>query len=368
MRVPEPKRIFVHREARCAPLVERVCARFPQAPVEVVDCVDAVVQEIRVCAEDPIGEGKRWWYLSRFPGGFLKRCPGSKGQICCNYWVLNSITNCPFDCSYCVLQEYLGDNPLLRIFVNTDDMVKEVARRAVGSSGAPARIGTGELGDSLALDPITDLSRELVPLFSIRGDAFLELKTKSANVRHLAGLDHGGRTVISWSLSPPRLVSSDELGTAPLEERIAAAAECQRYGYPLALHFDPIVLYPGWADEYGDVLGRVFSEILPERVAWVSLGALRFTPRLKDIMRERFPQSLLTLGEHVLGRDGKLRYPRSARVEAYRLMLRRLRRYGHRIPVYLCMESQRVWHGVFGHVPLDDPLARFLFLPARIAD
>jgi spore photoproduct lyase len=101
---------------------------------------------------------------------------------------------------------------------------------------------------------------------------------------------------------------------------------------------------------------------------WVSLGALRFTPRLKAIMRERFRRSALPLGEHVQGRDGKLRYPRSLRVDAYRLMLRWLREYSPRLPVYLCMESARVWHDVFGHLPEEDRFARFVFLPAPLAD
>ncbi len=58
-------------------------------------------------------------------GEFLKKCPGSTGQVCCNYFVINFASNCPMDCSYCYLQEYLADNPELKVFSNVDDLIAE---------------------------------------------------------------------------------------------------------------------------------------------------------------------------------------------------------------------------------------------------
>ena len=52
-------------------------------------------------------EGKRELLLSEAKGDSLKPCPGTdRSYICCNYWVLNQATNCPIDCSYCILQYY----------------------------------------------------------------------------------------------------------------------------------------------------------------------------------------------------------------------------------------------------------------------
>jgi spore photoproduct lyase len=50
--------------------------------------------------------------LQRHRGGFLRHCPaGTAGLVCCNYLVVNLASNCPMDCSYCFLQDYLADAP-----------------------------------------------------------------------------------------------------------------------------------------------------------------------------------------------------------------------------------------------------------------
>src|SRR5256886_11327123 len=53
---------------------------------------------------------------------FLEHCPaGTPGLVCCNYLVVSLISNCPMDCSYCFLQEYLANNPTLKVFTNVED-------------------------------------------------------------------------------------------------------------------------------------------------------------------------------------------------------------------------------------------------------
>ena len=65
----------------------------------------------RFCAlADRFRRGEKETVLTRHKGEFLKKCPGSDGQVCCNYFVINFASNCPMDCSYCYLQEYLADN------------------------------------------------------------------------------------------------------------------------------------------------------------------------------------------------------------------------------------------------------------------
>ena len=46
-----------------------------------------------------------------------------------------------------------------------------------------------------------------------------------------------------------------------------------------------------------------------------------------------------------------MRYFKPLRTEMYAKMLGWIRRYTTDTPIYLCMESQAVWHGVFGSAP-----------------
>ncbi|GIW41109.1 MAG: hypothetical protein KatS3mg076_1686 [Candidatus Binatia bacterium] len=314
---------------------------------------------------DAFGRGKRRLVLLRHRGSFLEHCPaGTGGLVCCNYLVLHLGSNCPMDCSYCFLQAYLRNNPALKVYTNPEDALAEVEAVLRRQPDREFRIGTGELVDSLALDPWTELTSILVPFFAERKGAVLELKTKSAAVEGLLRLGGTPRVVVSWSVNPPEIVAREEHGTASLEERVQAARRVVRAGYRVAFHFDPLVEYPGWEEGYGRVLDLLRSEIDPACVAWVSLGSLRMTPALRAAVRQRHRSSLLA-GELVPERDGKLRVWRGLRVRMYRTLLGALRSWRHDLPLYLCMETPLVWEQVFGGVPTDRELGRRLAAGAR---
>ena len=302
-------------------------------------------------SDDPVGSGKRNLLVTENKGSFLKKCPGTKEMVCCNYYFINFATNCPIDCSYCIMQEYLNNNPLLKVFSNVDAMLSELENLIEKNQSKYFRIGTGELSDSLAFDYLTGFSKIIVPFFARRKNAVLELKTKTNEIRNLVGLDHGGKTVVAWSVNPQRIIDSEELCSASLEQRIDAAVVCQQNGYNIAFHFDPIILYDGWEADYAKVIEKIFKNINPKSIPWISLGCLRFSPQMKSIISERFYQSNILNGEMVICPDRKLRYFKPLRVNAYRKVVLLIRNYNSNIPIYLCMESQDVWRKVFGTTP-----------------
>ena len=295
--------------------------------------------------------GKRDLVLTRHKGKFLKRCPGSDGQVCCNYFVINFASNCPMDCSYCYLQDYLAENPALKVFSNVEDLLSETREMLARHRGFLFRIGTGEITDSLALEPLIGFAAATVPFFAEQPNVLLELKTKSDHVEGLLGLDPRERVVVSWSMNPQAVIDADEGLTASLEERLDAAYRCQQAGYKLGFHFDPMVEYPGWEDGYRDVVHRLFARLDHRRMAWISMGVLRTTPSLKRVMRQRFPATRILSGEQVPCPDGKMRYFQPLRVAMYRKMRQWIRNAAPLVPIYLCMETREVWDQVFGYFP-----------------
>jgi spore photoproduct lyase len=254
------------------------------------------------------------------------------------------------ECSYCVLQGYLN-NPLLVVHANVDDMFRELKQSFKREPTRLFRVGTGEFTDSLALDHLIDFTKLAVPFFTRKNNAFLELKTKTANVENLVGLHHGGKTIVAWSLNPERVILREEYKTASLSERLDAARICQNAGYLLAFHFDPIIHYKGWENDYHDVVERLFSSVDAERIVWISLGCLRFPQGLKRVIEQRFPGSNITYQEFIQGEDKKLRYFRPLRIKLYSQIVRYIRKYAPQVRLYFCMESQQVWQRVLGLRP-----------------
>jgi spore photoproduct lyase len=346
----EPSEVVVEIGSEESPIFRNLKRAFPHVPFAFVDDPQASASAL-FASGDPLGEGKKRLFLIRHKGDFLKKCPGSEGQVCCNYFVINFASNCPMECSYCYLQEYLAENPALKVFSNVDDLLGEADQLLSKHRRFFFRIGTGEITDSLALDPYIGFCAEVVPFFADQPNVLLELKTKSDRVEGLLDLDPKGRVVVSWSMNPQKVIDQDEKYTASFEERLTAARRCQAAGYKLGFHFDPMVEYLGWEEDYRDMVEKIFAAVDHRRVAFISMGVLRNTPGLKRIMRERFPSSNLLSGEQILCLDRKMRYFQPLRVGMYRKMLRWIRSASPTVFVYLCMESKEVWEQVFGFAP-----------------
>jgi spore photoproduct lyase len=345
-----PEEIIVEETSLGSAVFRRLRETLPEVPFRTVS--DGAVAGGRAEGSgDFFGTAKKRLIVARRKGEFLKKCPGSDGQVCCNYFVINFASNCSMDCQYCYLQEYLSGNPALKVFSNTGDLLREAEELLSKHRRFFFRIGTGEITDSLALDPYIGYSREIIPFFAEQPNVLLELKTKSDCVDDLLSMDPKDRVVTAWSMNPQRIIELHEPGTASLHERLSAARRCQDAGYRLGFHFDPMIEYPGWEKDYEQTLERLFATVDWRRIAWLSMGVLRITPALKRTMRERFPLSSLVTGEQVLCPDGKLRYFQPLRVSMYRKMLRWMRRAAPTSKVYLCMESREVWQQVFGYTP-----------------
>jgi spore photoproduct lyase len=300
-------------------------------------------------ADDPVTAGKQALFLTVNRGPFIRRCPGTKHYRCCGYRILNIGRFCTMDCSYCILQAYFHP-PLLQYYVNQEDMTAQL-KDLFGRTGRVTRLGTGEYTDSAIWNECTDLNRRLVSLFAGQDGGVLEIKTKTVNIEPLRGADHNRKTIAAWSLNTEAVIAGQERGSASLEERLRAAAACQAMGYPLAFHFDPLVVYEGCREEYAAVIQRLFAAVSADNIVWISLGSFRFMPALKPLIQDRFPDSRIVYGEFISGIDRKMRYFKPLRVELYRSVISEIRRHAPDLTIYFCMEDDDVWRQCLGFTP-----------------
>lgn len=350
-----PEAIYIEDGAESYSLTERVLKRYPDAPVYRNSDVSTLAEEMRRSSEDVMGAGKNSLLLAKFKGSFLKKCPGiSKGMVCCNYYVVNLIKNCIYDCSYCFLQDFLQNNPILTAYVNIEDLLAELDEIFTAHPDRTFRVGTGELTDSLALENVLPYSEKLIPFFNKRTNAVLELKTKSDQVEKLLQQENPGNVIVSWSINPPKIIAQEEHGTPNLEQRLRAARLCHDKGYKIGIHFDPIILFPGWERAYSEVIQTLFEHIPTSGIEWISLGSFRYRPGLKTIIKERHKDSSLLTQEHVPCEDGKYRYLRPLRNQAYESIRTMLKNHSADLNVYLCMETKEIWEGVTGKLPRSD--------------
>ena len=340
----KPLKIFVETEVIKSQLLTNFQEKFPNIEVEEIDYYSRYVKTNKFT----ISELKKpLVFIVKERGDFIKRCPCTKKHLTCGYWIFNLGFGCPFDCSYCYLQQY-SNFPGLILPANTEDFFTSFDKFSKNLK-KPIRIGTGEFCDSLALDHITEYSKTLVPYFTNKKVLF-ELKTKSDNIANLLTLKSSPNIIVSWSLNPASTARKEEQATASLDQRLEAAAKVQNAGFGVGFHFDPIIHLDNWQKLYGEVIDKLYSK-LKKPFAWISLGTLRSNRQLKTATELRFPESNIFYGELFLGEDKKLRYPDFIKEEIYQEITNKIKQYDQKTPIYLCMEDKQTWDKIKGLVP-----------------
>ena len=249
-----------------------------------------------------------------------------------------------------------NDNVVI-INVNTDDMMNQMKNFA-DQSYYPILFNAGEKTDSLALEALTELSTDLVPFIHTLPNAMMEMRTKTASVNNLEELDHKGKTIIAFSLSPQLIIDQIEEDTAiPFEQRLEAIVKCQQWGYPVSLKLDPVIPLEGWQDAYAGMITQIKENVKPHLLHHYAVGILQMDGKLMEIAKKKNPDSLIWSLDLSTLLDKKHTLPESTRIEVYNLILNCFQPEYVKIPFYLSMEERKISDAVTTERKIDVKVA-----------
>ncbi len=328
-----PRNIVAEKSVLNTEYAKHIISNLPNAEIIEID-------EYLPSCNDP----RNTLFLSKNKSSWLKPCPATPLNICCGYYILNFAAGCPINCSYCILNGYF-ESRSISIYCDVDRIEAEL--NTLLSNGKIYRIGSGEFTDSLAFDHISNFSKFIIPIVLKHKNITFEFKTKSNNIKNLLEFKGDRRIMVSWSLNPETIIKNEEMGSASLTERLEAASKCAKNGYRVGFHFDPIIYHENWEDNYSQVVDRIYKYVNPEDIGWISMGGFRFPPNLKDKIESIYPKTEIMLEEFVLGKDGKMRYFRPLRRKIYKVMKAAFEKLHKNPPLYMCMETPRMWEDVF---------------------
>ncbi|MDI6102249.1 spore photoproduct lyase family protein [Actinoplanes sp. NEAU-A12] len=172
-------------------------------------------------------------------------------------------------CAYCYVPRHKGYSNPITVFANIERISAYVKRHAArqGSKPEPNECDPvswvydiGENSDCSVDARLSDNVRDLVELFRDLPNAKASFATKHVN-RDLLDWDPRGRTRVRFSLMPPVDAKTLDIRTSSIEERIAAIDDFVAAGYEAHVNFSPVVVRPGWLQDWGDLLDRLDAGI-----------------------------------------------------------------------------------------------------------
>jgi len=334
-----PMKIYIEAGVEDHPFTKRILSKLPDTPIEIVNDYKKIGFEKSFTQR--ADSDKNCLALAEKKGDLIKNI-GRMGEG--QYYLFHEI-DCRYDCEYCYLQYYFQTKVPV-VFVNRDDVLSEIENILKNEENPYFHVG--EVCDSLAFDDLTGFSGDVAELFLRYQNGKIEFRTKSTNVGNLVSMNTIASNIIpSWTLSPGIVAETLEHKTPPPNERIIAAKKCQQAGYTVGIRLDPVFRFNGWEEHYRDMVSKIFKELDPGRIDYISLGSVKLHKNLMEAVGKRFPQSMVILEELVSGEDGKYRPLKFERVDMYRKMIGWIETFAPGLDVKLSLESRDVHELVY---------------------
>jgi spore photoproduct lyase len=208
-------------------------------------------------------------------------------------------TSCPSMCEYCYLATTLGKKPYLRVYVNLEDIfaraetyIKERAPEITWFEGAAT-------SDPIPTEYLTGILFKTIEFFGGQQLGRFRFVTKHDKVDSLLAARHNGHTRFRFSLNAASVIEKYEHITPSMPARVAAAGKVAAAGYPLGFIIAPIFHFPGWQEEYAELIAALDAGLPADAREDLTFELIshRFTKRAKNNILDLFPETTLPLTE-----------------------------------------------------------------------
>lgn len=286
-----PRRVYFEPEALEYPLGQRLYEHFRETeiPVLMTTSHNRVTGIPGSTATEAYLEAKATVVVGVKRGLDFATCKPSA------HYQLPLATSCPGKCEYCYLATTLGKKPYLRVYVNIDQILDRAAEYIRKRLPEVTVFEGAATSDPLSVEPLTGSLARTIAFFGKQSHGRFRFATKQTGVTGLLGLEHQGHTRVRFSLNCRRVIKQYEHGVPGLDERLEALRRLADAGYPVGVIIAPVFVFPGWEDEYRDLLDRIEEYLGRRSDLTFELISHRFTLRARERIREVFPRTGLPL-------------------------------------------------------------------------
>jgi len=321
--------IYVEKSVEGHPRTRQILSQFPKSAIVTCEHYGEIFnrhqQDFRMQKKQPC------LILAEKHNKRIMPAPPEYGLSTCHNYYFSHMLNCIYDCRYCFLQGMFQSAHNV-IFVNYEDFILDMVTLARETKG-PIWFYSGYDCDSLALDPITGFSKSFIETLSGLDNVFLELRTKSTQVRKLLEISPRANVICAFSLSPEEIIKSLEHQTPSLSARLSAAKKLQLAGWPVALRLDPIILIKDFKAHYESFFEQITEKLDLKTLHSITIGAFRLPKRFFKTVKNLYPEEPLFAGKFNSD-NGQVSYEKSTEKNLLDWCEEKLGSYNDCPPVY----------------------------------
>jgi spore photoproduct lyase len=206
-----------------------------------------------------------------------------------NFYYTSTAINCVFDCEYCYLQGMYPSANIV-VFVNLEDILDDV-RKLLKNHSVYLCISYDT--DLLALEGFLGFCEKWFEFSEFCPHLTIELRTKSANWKSLEKLTPQENVILAWTLSCEYVSEKYEHRTPSVMQRLNCIEKALEKGFQVRLCFDPVIYIKDWEEQYGRLIGTVFSKLPAGKIKDVSIGSFRIPCGYLKSMKKTRPRSII---------------------------------------------------------------------------
>ena len=206
-----------------------------------------------------------------------------------HFYYTSSMMNCVYDCEYCYLQGMYPSANIV-IFVNLEDIFSQVDHILTLH---PVYLCISYDTDLLAFEHLLGYVKKWIAYAKDKSNLTIEIRTKSANIKALAGITTPNNVILAWTLSPSEIVKQYENYTPSYEARMDSIKTALKEGYRVRLCFDPMLYVKDFKNVYQDFFMNTLEQIPVEKIEDISIGVFRTSSDYLKNMRKGRPNSAI---------------------------------------------------------------------------
>ena len=285
--------IYIENAVRQHPRAKAICERFPDIPQVSIERYGEVfnrkAQNFRLQKQFPA------LILANKHDNHVLKAPDSYGFGGKHNYYFSHMMNCIYDCRYCFLQGMYRSAHYV-LFVNYEDFESALKDKMNINTNNGCNFYSGYDCDSLALEPISQFSDFILPLFQQHPGAVLELRTKSTQIRSLLDREPIENVVVAYSFTPDKVSQALEHKVPKLEKRLQAMMKLQERGWKVGLRFEPVMYESAYRENYLALFETIFAMLNAEQLHSVSLGMFRMPDNFFKNIVKLYPDEKLFAG------------------------------------------------------------------------